>query len=138
MIYGSPINEWTDLQTIIHWMVTCILCGTVSWHIIQFAKKKYNIDLFQKRNKMAFWQWAFVTLILVFRQNAFEKCFHKRNIPYGGIIVAITWGIGHFFTKNILTGIVTVISGLAFGSVYLLVNRDIKKTYPILWIMFVL
>lgn len=26
----------------------------------------------------------------------------------------------------------------AFGSVYLLVNRDIRKAYPILWIMFAL
>lgn len=79
-----------------------------------------------------------VTLILVFGQKAFEKWFHRKNIPYGGIIVAITWGIGHFFTKDILTGIVTVISGLAFGSVYLLAGRDIRKTYPILWMMFVL
>ncbi|MCM1258280.1 MAG: hypothetical protein NC307_10580 [Roseburia sp.] len=79
-----------------------------------------------------------VTLILVFGQNAFEKWFRRRNIPYGGIIVAITWGIGHFFTKDISTGIVTMIAGLAFGSVYLLAGRDIRKTYPILWIMFVL
>lgn len=53
-------------------------------------------------------------LILVFGQCAFEKCFHKCNIPYGGIIVAITWGIGHFFTKDIATGIITMISGLTF------------------------
>ncbi|MCM1192839.1 MAG: hypothetical protein NC123_12645 [Butyrivibrio sp.] len=65
-----------------------------------------------------------VMLILVFGQNAFEKWFHKCNIPYGGIIVAITWGILHFFTKDITTGIVTMISGLAFGSIYLLTNRD--------------
>lgn len=184
MIYGSPLNEWTDLQNIIHWVATCILWGAVSWYIIYFAKKKYDFDLFQKGNKMAVWQWmlvavfvigslvlsyfdwngskviieffangpvkfifqyiyyifetVLVTLILVFGQNAFEKWFHKRNIPYGGIIVAVTWGIGHFFTKDVLTGIVTIISGLAFGSVYLLVNRDIRKAYPILLIMFVL
>ena len=64
--------------------------------------------------------------------------FHKRNIPYGGMIAAITWGIGHFITKDVTAGIVTVISGLAFGSVYLLVNRDIRKMYPILLVMFVL
>lgn len=79
-----------------------------------------------------------VTLILVFSQKAFEEWFKNPNIPYGGIIVALTWGIGHFFTKDFLTGIVTMISGLAFGSVYLLVNRDIKKAYVILWLIFVL
>lgn len=81
---------------------------------------------------------ALVTLILVFGQMAFETWFKNKNIPYGGIIVAITWGLGHFMTKNFTTGILSTISGLAFGSVYLLVNRDIKKAYILLWFMFVL
>ena len=33
-----------------------------------------------------------VTLILVFSQKAFEEWFKNPNIPYGGIIVALTWG----------------------------------------------
>ena len=81
---------------------------------------------------------ALVTLILVFGQKAFEEWFHNDKIPYGGIILALTWGAGHFFTKDFSTGIVTMISGLAFGSMYLLMNRDIKKTYIFLWFMFVL
>lgn len=183
-MYGAAMSEWTDLQIIIHWIITCILWCTASWGIVSFAKKKYNFDIFQKGSRVAAWQWllivlfiagslilsyidwngskvikefyangllrfifqyiyyvfetVLVMLILVFGQYAFEKWFHKQNIPYGGIIVAITWGIGHFFTKDIVTGIVTMISGLAFGSVYLLTNRDIMKTYPILWVMFVL
>lgn len=184
LIYGVPIQEWTDFQNIIHWVATCILWSAASWCILQYAKKKYHFNLFQKGKKMAAWQWLFiivfvigslilsymdwngskvikeydangplkfifqyiyytfetllVMLILVFGQCAFESWFHKQNVPYGGIIVAITWGIGHFFTKDFSTGIVTMISGLAFGSVYLLTNRDIRKTYPILWMMFVL
>ncbi|MCM1058095.1 MAG: hypothetical protein NC517_10875 [Firmicutes bacterium] len=184
ILYGASISEWTELQTIIHWVLICILWGIASLCIIQFAKKKYDFDIFQKGTKMAVWQWLLIVviiigsliisyfdwhgskvikefyanglvkfifqyiyyifetilvmLILVFGQNAFEKWFHKCNIPYGGIIVAITWGIAHFFTKDITTGIVTMISGLAFGSIYLLTNRDIRKTYPILWVMFVL
>lgn len=85
-----------------------------------------------------FFETALIMLILIFGQKAFEKWFHKENIPYGGMILALTWGIGHFFTKDIVTGILCMISGLMFGSVYLLVNRDIRKAYPILWIMFVL
>lgn len=81
---------------------------------------------------------ALVTLILVFGQRAFEEWFQNDKIPYGGIILALTWGAGHFFTKDFSTGIVTMISGLAFGSMYLLMNRDIKKTYIFLWFMFVL
>ena len=78
-----------------------------------------------------------VTLILIFGQLAFEKWFKRKNIPYGGIVVALTWGIAHIFTKNLYVGIITMISGLAFGSVYILTNRDLKKSYVILWLMFV-
>ncbi len=79
-----------------------------------------------------------VTLILIFGQLTFEKWFKRKNIPYGGIVVALTWGIAHIFTKNLYVGIITMISGLAFGSVYLLTNRDIKISYVILWFIFVL
>ena len=184
MIYGSSMGEWTTAQNIIHWVATCILWCTISCLIVRYAKKKYALDLFEKGNKVAVWQWLLIAvfiigslilsyidwngskvikefhangpvkfifqyiyyvfetilvmMILVFGQKAFEQWFKKPNIPYGGIIVAVTWGIAHFFTKDIITGILTVISGLAFGSVYLLVNRDIKKAYPILFVMFVL
>lgn len=184
LLYGAPMNAWTDLQNVLHWIITCVLWGAASWYMVRFAKRNYHFDIFQKGNKMTVWQWLLIAvfiigsiilsyldwngskvikefyangpvkfifqyiyyifetilvmLILVFGQNAFEKWFHKKNIPYGGIIVAITWGIAHFFTKDISTGIVTIISGLAYGSVYLLVNRDIRKAYPVLWIMFVL
>ncbi len=79
-----------------------------------------------------------VMLILVFGQKAFELWFRNNKIPYGGIIVAITWGIAHFFTKDVVTGILCMIFGFAFGSVYLLVNRDVRKAFPILFIMFAL
>lgn len=85
-----------------------------------------------------FFETILVMLILIFGQIAFEKWFHKQNIPYGGIILALTWGIAHFFTKDFMTGMVCMISGLAFGSVYLLVNRDAKKAFWVLFVMFVL
>lgn len=184
LIYGTSLNEWSDLQTIVHWIATCTLWGAVSFGIVRLAKKKYGFDLFQRGSRLSVWQWLLVvifiigsliisyfdwngskvikefyangpvrfvfqyiyyifetilvTLILIFGQKAFEKWFHRENIPYGGIIVAITWGLGHFFIKDIWTGIVCMMGGLAFGSVYLLVNRDIRKAFPILWIMFVL
>lgn len=63
ILYGTLINEWTDLQTIFHWVMTCILWGAASLCIIQFAKKKFDFDIFQKGNKMAVWQF-FSTYII--------------------------------------------------------------------------
>ena len=184
IIYGSSINEWTVVQNIIHWVITCMLWGIIGWLTVRYAKIKYDFYLFEKGNKIAVWQWLLIVvfivgslifsyidwngskvikefqangplkfvfqyiyyvfetmlvmLILVFGQKAFEQWFKKPNIPYGGIIVAATWGIAHIFTKDILTGFFTIVLGLAFGSIYLLVNRDIRKAYPILFVMFVL
>lgn len=82
---------------------------------------------------------ALVTFILVFGQKAFDQWFSKKNIPYGGILAGLTWGLAHIFTKGSLsTGLLCAFSGFAFGSVYLLTNRDIRKTFPIVFIMFVL
>jgi hypothetical protein len=82
---------------------------------------------------------ALFTLILVYGQKAFELWFKKESIPYGGIILALTWGLAHIFTKgSISIGLLSALGGFTYGIVYLLVNRDIKKAFPILFIMFVL
>ena len=184
LLYGSQIVEWTDLQYITHWIIICIMWGIISFLIMNFAKRKYDFDIWAKGKKVKTWQWSLVvvlicgsltmsyidwngskvllefrnlgvlrfffqyiyyifemvlvTLILVFGQRACEKWFKRENIPYGGIVIAITWGMAHFLSKDFSTGIICMYLGLAYGSIYLLVNRDIRKTYLILWVMFVL
>ncbi|MDF2541042.1 MAG: hypothetical protein K0S47_760 [Herbinix sp.] len=76
-------------------------------------------------------------LILIFGQKACEAWFQKENIPYGGIIVVVTWGLVHILTKgSLMVGILSATVGFSYGVVYLLLNRDIKKTYIVLFIMF--
>lgn len=80
-----------------------------------------------------------VLLVIVFGQYAFEKWFKNDKIPYGGIVVALTWGLGHWLTKgNMVDGISTAIGGFVFGGAYLLTNRNIKLSYLFLCIMFIL
>ncbi|MFG6355642.1 MAG: hypothetical protein K1W26_02285 [Acetatifactor sp.] len=78
-------------------------------------------------------------LIIVYGQKAFEVWFRKANIPYGGIVVALTWGMAHWFTKGTLAaGLYSAFGGFCFGAMYLLLNRDIKRTYAALCVMFIL
>lgn len=82
---------------------------------------------------------AMFMLIIVYGQKAFEVWFQKPNIPYGGIAVALTWGLAHWFTKgSFAAGIYSAFGGFCFGVVYLLLNRNIKWTYGVLCIMFIL
>lgn len=79
------------------------------------------------------------TRILVLAQLAFETWFKNRKIPYGGIVLCLTWGLGHAFTKgSLLIGLEGIVIGLLFGSLYLLLNRNLKGTLVLLFLLFVM
>ena len=79
------------------------------------------------------------TGIIIFGQLACEKWFKNSNIPYGGIICALTWGVIHIATKGyIVIGMVSMFLGFIFGSSYLLLKRDAIKTVIVLFLMFIL
>lgn len=80
-----------------------------------------------------------ISLVLVFGQKAFETWFKNDKIPYGGILLGLTWGLMHILSKgSVLTGIMTCLAGFLFGNVYHLVNKDYKKTFIIVTILFML
>lgn len=77
--------------------------------------------------------------IIVYSQIAMEIWFKNTKIPYGGIIVGLTWGLVHWFTKgSLLIGLQGVVLGFLFGGIYLLLSRDIRKTYIVLALAFIL
>ncbi len=78
-------------------------------------------------------------LIIALGQQAFEKWFGHPGIPYGGIVAALTWGLVHILTKgNLSAGVTCAVSGLLYGVVYLLANRNVRIAFPVLVIMFIL
>jgi hypothetical protein len=84
---------------------------------------------------------AMFLLIIVFGQKAFDIWTKKRNVPWGGILCGLTWGISHLISRgyfDITNGLLSTISGFMFGAAYLLTNRDIKKSWLVLFLMFVL
>ena len=184
VLYGAPMQDWSNTQIIIHWILTCITWGVFAFVLIQKSDKKYGFPLLEKGKSIRLWQvgvcvlfvllaligdyiawdgfkvyleyvnkgfllfafqyiyYAFETmlflLIIVFGQKACEVWFQQERIPYGGIICGLTWGLAHIFTKNLITGVLGIALGFAMGSVYLLVNRDLKRAYVVLFFMFVL
>ena len=136
---GEKMTRWQWILVIVI-IIFSLIISYIDWHgskvLREYAANGCIKFIFQYIYYC--FEVMLVALILIFGQEACEKLFKRKNIPYGGIIAALTWGIAHFFTKDFTTGIFTMISGLAFGSVYLLTNRDLKKSYVILWLMFVL
>ena len=57
-------------------------------------------------------------------QKAFEKFGWSRRIPWGGLFLGLTWGLGHIITKNdVATGVWCLLLSLVIGSVYTYLKR---------------
>lgn len=85
-----------------------------------------------------FFECILIMLIIGFSQEAIEHWLPNKNIPYGGIVLALTWGVGHFVTKDYLAGGLCMVSALMYGSIYLLTNKNGRKFFLLLYLMFVL
>ncbi|NEZ46210.1 hypothetical protein FDF74_03165 [Clostridium niameyense] len=80
-----------------------------------------------------------ITLIIVFGQKAFDMWFkNNRNIPFGGILLAVTWGTVHFLTQGNSTGMYTCILSILYGLTYLSLNGNFKISYIAITLMFML
>lgn len=126
---------------------SCVLIGLVVFENFMDVGGLKIIHEFQKLGVLKFIfqhiyylaEVVLFTLIIVFGQNALEKLFRKKQIPYGGILVGLTWGLAHCFSKgSIWTGLITMVLGFLFGAVYVFLGKDFKKTYIVLALAFII
>lgn len=183
-IYGHGLSDFTPMQSILHWIVTCITWGIIAFLLLRYANRKLGFTL-DTGKKTKLWQWIIscllilsmtliniadigelkiyhefkkmepleftfqhiyylaetilFTLIIVFGQIAMEKWFKRTNIPFGGILVGFTWGLAHWLTKgSLVIGLMGIVVGFLFGTAYLFLNRDLKKTYLVLALAFII
>ena len=80
-----------------------------------------------------------LSLIIIFGQKACEVWFRNESIPYGGIVLALTWGLGHIVSKgDLVVGLLSAAGGFLMGAAYLIVGRDYRKALPLLYVLFVI
>lgn len=78
-------------------------------------------------------------LIIVFAQEAGEIWFKKSTIPWGGILVSLTSGLAHIFTKGDLSiGLFAFLGGLLYGSIYIISKKNLYIAFPFILLMFIL
>ena len=140
LIQGAKEMSFFQWVLLITGTVLCLISTWIDWGGSKVAKEFASKGiLFPLQYMYYFAEVVMVLLIIVFGQYAFEKWFKNDKIPYGGILVGLTWGLGHWLTKGSLGfGIYSAIGGFVFGSAYLLTRRNIKLSYLFLCIMFIL
>lgn len=117
-------------------MFLVVVC--VAFHAFDWAGLKI-IEEFQKKGLLLFmFQYLYyfvevllVFLIVAFGQQFFESLLHKKSrIPWGGIVLCCTWGAVHILSKgSIYTGLVMMAFSLAYGLMYLLLERNTRWSY---------
>lgn len=176
-VFGTVSNEWTIAQSIIHWVLTCVIWGCIGFLLIK--------QLPQTKHKITFTNWAItgivfitsiiytsitwggfkpalefatngtsrfifqyiyyvfegllITLIVAHGQKAFECWFKSiKIVPFGGILLAVTWGLIHILTQGNSTGLYAFIQALLYGVIYLSLNKNFKLSYVVITLMFML
>ena len=135
---GIKVRQWVLIAL---GVTVCLVSTWIDWNgskvLTELNRRGALLFVFQYIYYL--FEVLLVLLIIVFGQMAFEKWFNNNKIPFGGIIVALTWGLGHWLSKGSLaTGLYTAVGGFVFGSVYVLTNRNVKLSYLLLCIMFIL
>ena len=126
-------------------IVVCVVISVLA-HYVDWEGFKPYLELQSKGTIRFIFQYIYYvfeaflfTLIIVFGQKACETWFKNDKIPYGGIVLALTWGLMHIVTKgSIAAGILTAFSGFLFGAAYLVVGKDFRKALPLMCVMFML
>ena len=145
--YSFDIFSYKDSIGLKNWILCfALLSISVIIHVIDWNGFKVEKEFFNNGWLKFIFQYIYYlfettlfVLIIVFAQKAGDIWLRKKNIPWGGILVAITWGLAHVFTKGELSiGILTSLAGLLYGIVYLVSKKNLNIAYPLIFLMFVL
>lgn len=101
--------------------------------------QEYNgIVKFILQNIYYLFETALILLTIAFGQKFGDMIIKRENFPSGGIFLALTWGLVHILTQNLLTGIYVFVMAILYGIVYLLLKKNIRYSYILVSIMFIL
>lgn len=121
-------------------IIASILYTSISWNGFKPVIELYNNGIVKFVAQYIYYAFEslLILLIIAHGQRAFEKWFNNIKIPYGALLLTMTWGMIHIMTQGMATGFYTCIQSLLFGSIYLVLNKDIKYSYIAIAFMFML
>ncbi|WP_150267512.1 hypothetical protein [Paenibacillus tepidiphilus] len=181
-ILGVGSSEYTLIHHCIHWVLTCILWGSMALFLIRLSRKKYAFDIMKLneapdskgwllavvtsvaaiavttivwggfkpvqeykgiiesvvQNIYYLFEAALILLTIAFGQKFGETLLKRGSLPYGGIFLALTWGLIHILLQGSLTGVYAFFMSILYGTVYILLNKNTRYSYLMIAIIFIL
>jgi hypothetical protein len=152
---GFNVLENKSKAPILNWIIVCVLFAIsvvssyISWDmrfkpIAEFTGMSNRVGeqaIFTFVAQYAYYlvESVLFLAIVAFGQKYGELVFKKDKIPWGGILCGLTWGLVHILTQgSLFVGLYSAIGALVFGVVYLLLKKNVRFTYPVIALMFML
>lgn len=125
-----------------NWIITfvclsgCKILTFIDWNTLKIVGEAQDKNTYQICAQYLYYifEVMLVVLIIIYGQKAIETLLKKEStIPFGGIILALTWGAFHFVSRGagleIWNGISTMIFSVLSGVMYLRLNRKCLCSY---------
>lgn len=64
VLYGKNITQFTTLENILHWIITCAIWGIMAKVLVCISKTKYEFDIFTNKDKIEKINWVIALIIL--------------------------------------------------------------------------
>ena len=154
VIFLRDIQNYTKQQRSIHciimvfmwaFFIGCKIMTFIDWHTLKIVGEAQGKTVFQFCAQYLYYifEVMLVILIIIYGQKAIETLLKKESlIPFGGIILAMTWGAFHFVSRRvgleIWNGISTMIFSVLSGVMYLRLNRKWLYSYLFITIGYLL
>ncbi|MBS7528762.1 hypothetical protein KHM83_19020 [Fusibacter paucivorans] len=137
------VNHEGILKISIKFLVTIILIAVVNYnvkslgviqiiHEYQYSMAHYNqlgFVTFMLQIIYYFLEASLITLIIITGSKWGLNKRYNHIMPYGGLILALTWGAVHFLTQGISVGLYGVFIALLIGLGYLHTDKNTVLTY---------
>lgn len=114
----------------------CKILTFIDWHTLKVVGEARGKTAYQFCAQYLYYisEVMLVLLIIIYGQKAMETLLKKESpIPFGGLILAVTWGAFHFVSRGvgleIWNGISTMIFSVLSGIMYVRLNRNRLYSY---------
>ena len=100
--------------------------------------KAASLTFFTLQNIYYLLEMLLSGLIISLSQQAITDSSGKRNMfPWGGLVLGLTWGLGHYITKgDVSIALIAFVLAIFFGLIFNLTGKDLKKAWPLMYLVF--
>ena len=133
-------NEKPDLKA---WLIAIVIAAiaiaatTIAWGGLKPIQEYDGISKFVFQNIYYLFEAALIVLTIVFGQKFGEMLTKREGLPYGGLFLALTWGLIHILLQGFQTGIYAFAMAILYGVIYLVFKKNTRYAYILIAVIFI-